>query len=140
MPVIVSSHLNAFLNPSTLRQKLVLAQQVLEDYEFDTFAFMGMSGAFVGPALAVAMDKQMILVRKPGDNSHTFHRVEGNKEAQRYIIVDDFTASGDTKRTIIQAVRNFAPDANYLGLLEVSCLYNDDVQRYKRLERPFPLS
>jgi adenine/guanine phosphoribosyltransferase-like PRPP-binding protein len=121
-------------------KKLILAQQVLQEYDFDTIAFRGMSGAFLGPSIATAMEKQMILVRKPEDKTHSKMRVEGNRAANRYVIVDDFIASGDTKRAIIDAISTWAPDANFVGLLEVHDLHQIDIDRYRQRNKPFPLS
>lgn len=140
MPQIVSGHLDEFLHVSSLRQQAILAQQVLEDYEFDTIAFRGMSGALIAPILALNLQKELILVRKPADDSHSWFKVEGNKDAQRYVIVDDFESSGKTKRTIIEAVRTFAPDANYLGFLGCAYLSAFAVGDMKLQGKPYPLS
>lgn len=116
---VSSSHMREYLRPHHLSQRLELAERALRTHEFDTLAFRGMSGAFIGPALAAKLKKEMILVRK-NDGSHSPYVTEGYKAASRYIIVDDFIDSGETKRRIIEAVQQFAPDANFVGLLAVS--------------------
>lgn len=140
MPQIVTSHLEEFLHVTTLREKVILAQQVLEDYDFDTIAFRGMSGALIAPILALNLQKELILVRKPDDDTHSWYKVEGNKSANRYVIVDDFESSGHTKRTIIEAVRGFAPDANYLGFLGCAYLSPFAVADAKTRGGIYPLS
>lgn len=125
---VASSHMASYLKPHSLRERLRLAARALKTHDFDTLAFRGMSGAFVGPALAARLGKQMILVRKPEEKSHSHLRVEGYRDTKRYIIVDDFIASGDTRDTIINAVYSFAPDAKFIGLLQVSCIDTGDFQ------------
>lgn len=122
--IVANAHMRPVLTPDSLREKIRLAQAALQGYDFDTIAFRGMSGAFLGPAIATAMNKQMILVRKPNDTSASVPMdnrlmVEGNNEAKKYVIVDDVVSTGKTKIAIIEAVSKFAPDACYLGLLDV---------------------
>jgi len=113
-----SDYLYKFLNPSRLSFYIALAVQALEGWEFDTIAFRGMSGALIAPSVAIAMKKQLIMVRKTM-SCHSDSLVEGYKEAKRYVILDDFTSSHTTRDTIIKEVSNFAPQAIYLGLLPV---------------------
>lgn len=135
---IISEHMEYYLDPQMLKKRLALACEVLEAFEFDTIAFRGMSGAFLGPSIATVLDKQMILVRKADDDSHSLYQTEGYKDVNRYIIVDDFVSSGSTKKAIIDAVTIFAPDSNFLGLLDVN-----NISRYRIDElrnHGFPLS
>jgi orotate phosphoribosyltransferase-like protein len=133
------SHLGTFLSPVDLREKLRLAEMALKTHTFDTLAFRGMSGAFLAPTLAVRLNKQMILVRKPEDSTHCRQDVEGYTEAKRYIIVDDFISSGETKQAIIQSVREFAPNANFVGMLQVKRIAVSELQDCLREGTPFPL-
>lgn len=73
---------------------------------FDAIAVRGMSGVSIGAVLAHALNKHLILVRKGDGNlkdDHSQYRIEGPlywSPLQRYIILDDFVASGYTVRTI----------------------------------------
>lgn len=139
-PNIVSSHLHTYLSPYLLANKLRIATKLLRSFDFDTIAFRGMSGALTAPTLAMRLKKQMILVRKDGDDSHTYDRVEGNRASLRYIIVDDFVSTGKTRNTIIDKVRAFAPNAEFIGLLPVSRMHDDLLEEgrkpYKLLQQP----
>lgn len=121
--------MECLIDPRQLRERLDLAAEVLATIEFDTIAFRGMSGTFLGPALAVRLGKQMILVRKDRDRDHTHYAVEGYTKASRYVIVDDFQATGSTKEAIINCVSEFAPDANFVGLLEVGYITREEIER-----------
>lgn len=136
---IYYSHLGRFLSPTHLKAFLSLAEKALNTHQFDTLAFRGMSGAFLGPALAARMNKNMILVRKPEDSTHFRQDVEGYDKAKRYIIVDDFTSSGSTKEAIIEGVRNFSPDATFVGLLEVKDIDEKELRQHVRKGTPYPL-
>lgn len=124
-------YLEKLIRTDRLKQSLELACQALMGWEFTTVAFRGVSGALIGPALALRLDKTMICVRKPKDGSHSKWRdteenlAEGDAGARRYIIADDFISSGTTAKAIFEQVKNFAPHAECLGVLEV-CRITDD--------------
>lgn len=139
MSEIDYSHLGTLLAPELLAKKLRLAASALRSYEFDTIAFRGMSGALCAPTLAMRLKKQLILVRKPEDSTHDRQDVEGFKGAKRYIIVDDFVCTGNTKRAIIKAVKEFTPEASYVGLLSVKTIEKSELEKYQRDGRPYPL-
>ena len=136
---VSSGHMYDLIDPQRLKRRIDLAKKVLRTVEFDTLAFRGMSGAFLGPTLALRLNKSMILVRKEDDDSHSFHKVEGNKLASRYVIVDDFVCSGDTQKAIIDAVAKFAPDASFVGLLEVSYITDMQIEQTIGQGHPYPL-
>ena len=99
-----------------------------------------MSGAFVGPIMSVRMGKNMILVRKEKDDTHSSYGVEGYKKAQRYVIVDDFISSGLTKDTIIDEISRFAAQAECIGLLEVARIDTGLLKLRESRKSPYPLS
>lgn len=71
--------------------------------EYDAIAFRGMSGALVVPIVAHKLKKKMIMVRK--EPSHAGRScIEGYVQSKRYIVVDDFVASGSTVNEIIQKI------------------------------------
>jgi adenine/guanine phosphoribosyltransferase-like PRPP-binding protein len=120
----------------TLQEKVKLAVEALKNHKFDTIAFSGMSGAIVAPAIALAMNKALVLVRKLNDSTHSSHRIEGNCESKRYVIVDDFIETGRTRDYIKEQMSFFAPRAKYIGLLAVSDLTENDLDHYGK---KFPL-
>lgn len=131
-----SSHMRLYLTAESLRWKLGLAERALRvcSNKFDTIAFRGMSGAFLGPPLAMQLNKGMVLVRKGVDDSHANMSLEGVKHVSRYVIVDDFVSTMATVKNIIDTVyRKIGPEAVCIGILEVEyldekrvCAYEDD--------------
>ncbi len=138
--LVTSAHMCPYLDPSSLRESISLAEEALSHIDFDTVAFRGMSGAFLGPIIAADMHKKMILVRKPEDSTHSPLKTEGNSSAKRYVIVDDFISSGRTRTAIVDAVYDFAPRAKYLGTLEVKTLDEKVVRKYKKGGKAYPLT
>lgn len=134
---IVSSHLNGYLDPVELAKKIKIAAKELAKHDFDTIAFRGMSGALIAPPLAMKLKKQLILVRKDNDDSHTLFGVEGNKLSKRYIIVDDFVCSGKTKSVIIEKVAEFAPLAEFIGMVQASYLGDKHLDAKRGPNYPF---
>lgn len=115
------SYIEPFLIPGELRKHIRMAKTALKHWEpeYDAIAFRGMSGALIAPPVARELNKSLIMVRKPGEDSHSPFDVEGDHRARRYIIVDDFISSGRTAYTILRAIKKFSPKAECLGLLDV---------------------
>lgn len=85
--------------------------------EFDTIVCSGLSGMVVAAPVAIRLRKKLCIVRKPGDDSHSFLRVEG-KSGKRWIFLDDFEVSGLTKRNVEDTMESSAhgdPNAEMIG-------------------------
>lgn len=129
-----------FLDTKRLHTYLDLAIKALKRREFDAIAFRGMSGAVAAPTIALALHKNLILVRKDEEKTHSTYVVEGCNSTLRYVIIDDFMVTGDTVRAIRKQVFKFAPQAQCIGVLAIQRLTQTNVNRYDRLALPFPLS
>lgn len=82
----------------------------LAKVDFDTMVGTGFSGSIVIPALAMAMGKDFVLIRKEGDDSHHGRgRLLGNL-GKRWIFVDDFVSSGRTRVRVIQKILDAVAD------------------------------
>jgi hypothetical protein len=108
------------LEPTNRRAYIDRTKHVLSYHHFDAIAFSGLSGALIAPILAIEMGKTLLCVRRNGEtrDSHSSRMVEGDVNAMRYIIVDDFTSTGATVRHIFDEVRKAAPSAKCIGVLE----------------------
>lgn len=109
------------------------AMKILRKHEFESIAFRGMSGALLAVPLIHSLRKTMLMCRKPEDTTHSYDgktqrtgRVEGDRAVKRYVIVDDFVASGTTVREIVAAVKLFAPEAECIGVLEMRCMHRGE--------------
>lgn len=115
------SHIAA-LNTEWVRRSVESCKETLEhrEVEFDTIAFAGMSGALFAPFLAVAMNKELLLVRKVGDTTHSLDTCEYafRSTISRILIVDDFVCSGATILRIGAEIRKWRPRARVVGVLE----------------------
>lgn len=119
-PSISAAYFGCAFHPAHMKHLIETATRLLTDQRFDAIAFRGMSGAVVAPVLAYALGKSIIMVRKPKIHSGEYHShliVEGDKNAERYLIVDDFRCSGNTVRAILEEVSNFAPESRCMGAL-----------------------
>ena len=105
-----------------LKKRIEMAMQILKKKKvcFDTIAFRGMSGAILGTSLALLLNKQIIMVRKSKQNTHSDYLVEGFRQSKKFLIVDDFVSSGNTAREIIRRVKQISPTAVCAGILEVT--------------------
>ena len=132
-----SSYMNGRLEPDKRSIQIKRAVKALRKYknEYDTIAFRGMSGALYAPELATRLKKHLIIVRKNTKDCHSGHIVEGHQTCQNYIIVDDFINTGHTVWKIRQAVKEFAPDAKCIGVLQIDELTSDRVAKNKKLSK-----
>ena len=80
------------------------AKTDLANIDFDTMVGTGFSGGVVIPTLAMAMGKQFVLVRKDNDNSHHGPGRLLGSLGKRWIFVDDFVSTGQTKRRVIEKI------------------------------------
>ena len=126
-----SSHTRKFLVPSLLKKhvdkavKLLRSKKFNKKYKFDTLAFSGYSGAMIAIPISQKIGKDLVLVRKTGEKRASSYDVEGFEGVKSYIIVDDFTCSGETVHRIQRGVKKFASDAKCLGVLCVQELAGD---------------
>src|SRR4051812_10409313 len=84
-----SGHLYNGFVPERFFETLHDIINVLSRYDFDAIAFRGLSGALFAPTVAMKMGKTLIAVRKKS-TIHSSRIVEGDYNARRYIILDDF--------------------------------------------------
>lgn len=105
MPVH-STYLHVVVNHITLPKLVTHIANLLKPHkkQFDAIAFRGLSGALIAPLVAVRMKKHFLAVRKPSEKNHSTMKVEGDFDAQRYIILDDFIDSGETIKEIITEI------------------------------------
>jgi adenine/guanine phosphoribosyltransferase-like PRPP-binding protein len=115
-----------YIRVDVLRKIVDQTAKFLSDKDFDALAFSGNSGAILGSALSLALNKPMILVRKSVEDCHSSFTCEGFHAAKRYIIVDDFVSTGSTVHYISRKVREWAPDMELVGVMQAVKLYWGD--------------
>lgn len=93
-----------------LAEVIETAQKRLADVDFDTMVGTGFSGGIVIPALALAMGKKFVLIRKETDDSHHGRGRMLGDLGERWIFVDDFVSSGRTRMRVIEKVDDAARD------------------------------
>jgi orotate phosphoribosyltransferase-like protein len=100
---------------------ITTAESMRKIFQYDTIAFSGVSGAAMAFILSHWLSVPLLCVRRAGDNSHYFNgrhsHCEGNFDAKRYMIVDDFISSGSTVNYIIDTIYKEVPAAKCVGML-----------------------
>ena len=97
-----------------LPEVLEKAQKELADVDFDTLVGTGFSGGIIIPALALAMGKKFVLIRKETDDSHHGKGELLGDLGRRWIFVDDFIGSGRTRDRVISKIQEAAEKRNML--------------------------
>lgn len=135
---IESAYLEDVLDVHSLRKVVRQLKKKLLPHtdKFDTIAFRGVSGCMIGPLLAVALNKRMVVVRKIQDNCHSSREVEGYKDAHKYIIVDDLIASGETLSLIKKQMYTFTKyNANFAKCVGIVLYANSSLASFEEYVR-----
>lgn len=108
-----AGYLSDAFNPTrTVR----VARQKLKGKAYDMLVGTGMSGALVVPVLAYALRKRYCIVRKTNDKgkaNHSEYAVEGKiRYGDRWLFVDDFVASGETRKRVHKAMATLVDKNN----------------------------
>lgn len=93
-----------------LQEVIEEAKGKLADVEFDTLVGTGFSGGVVIPALALAMGKKFVLIRKETDDSHHGKGRLLGELGEKWVLVDDFVSSGKTRRRILSKIEEAAEE------------------------------
>jgi orotate phosphoribosyltransferase len=120
MPYMSSGYLDEMLWHVGLDYRIKITTAFLRKFskKFDSIAVCGSSGLLVGPSVARAMKKNIILVRiSKNERSHTNRNVEGPGYAESYVIVDDFIETGNTVVNMIEQIKRADFNATCLGVV-----------------------
>lgn len=114
-----ASYLIDAIDPNSRDRIVQTCLEVLKNLVFDAIAFRGNSGALIAPIVAYLMNKDIICVRKDGEDSHTiFTKVEGNRLVQSYVIIDDFIDTGNTIKIIKNMIAlHLNPNAKCISIV-----------------------
>jgi adenine/guanine phosphoribosyltransferase-like PRPP-binding protein len=82
--------------------------KIMRLHNADAVAVTGKSGLSLAFATLMLIDFPLIVVRKPGENSHG-NALEGTTgvDVSRYVILDDFMSTGRTVDTIISKLSEY---------------------------------
>lgn len=122
----ISSHLKCLLEPgklaSTIKYCIERLEEISQDVEFDAIAVSGYSGSLIVAPIALALNKNIILVRKDDEVCYSKFQVEGPMDG-RYIILDDLICTGRTVSRIVRKIKqHLTPYAECNG----AYLWHDD--------------
>lgn len=99
-------------------------KEIQKEIEFDAIAFTGTSGAALAYPIQYFTGIPLILVRKDGECSHG-QRIESKNDMKiaRYLILDDFTRTGNTINSIIKKIEEECSLRNYVQPAPVCVLF-----------------
>lgn len=106
-----------------LPEVIETAQDRLKDVDFDTMVGTGFSGGVVIPALALAMGKKFVLIRKETDDSHHGKGKMLGQLGARWIFVDDFVSSGRTRGRVVEKINTAAEETSAITELVGQYMY-----------------
>lgn len=103
---MIAQFCTSYMDPALfdLGSVIETAKRALADVDFDTMVGTGFSGGVVIPALALAMGKKFVLIRKEEDDSHHGGGRLLGELGDRWIFVDDFISSGRTRTRVIEKI------------------------------------
>lgn len=143
-----ASHLTSVLqSPDHLREAMHSAEREIRNglgddlSQVSAIAVSGVSGLVLGTALALRLNKHILVVRKEQESRHSDNVVEGlhgftDQATLNYVIVDDLMSSGYTvARMQVEIDRHTCGEAKFLGIY----LYSDEVFSRKFSEAWAPI-
>ena len=88
------------------RQKIVdFCVNQVSKIDCDSIAFRGMSGALIAPIVSYITGKNLIMVRKSDDSSHSDFKIEtSSTKCKKFVIIDDFISRGKTIDNILETI------------------------------------
>lgn len=107
-----------------LSEVIETAQDRLKDVDFDTMVGTGFSGGVVIPALALAMGKKFVLIRKETDDSHHGKGQLLGQLGARWVFVDDFVSSGRTRERVIEKINTAAEEHSAVAEMVGQYMYH----------------
>lgn len=115
-------------NPLEFERAIKRATRALRPLrsEFDTIFVTGLSGMIPGAVIAHAWKKNLVVMRKPNEDSHGCF-IEGYF-GRSVVILDDFVSSGDTMVRMFDYLRDYQGGRKIVGVV-----------LYGSLSRAFPV-
>lgn len=112
-------HVNSFTD--LIKQATNALREFRKQNYFDSIAFSGYSGAAFAYPISYKLKIPLICVRKENESSHyarykTSNKVEGFYSAKKYLILDDFMATGLTIRRILKNIDAKIPEAKCIAI------------------------
>lgn len=102
-----ASHLDCCFMRKYQDKALKYIGRQLKNFDFDAFIVTGVSGIVMGSLAARKLKKQLSIVRKPSDNTHSaYHEVENFIDDAKYVFLDDLVSSGSTFRKVSTMVND----------------------------------
>lgn len=98
-----------------------------KEHKFDAIAFTGVSGAAFAFPISASLKIPLVCIRK--DKAHNLSKLEGARDINNYIIIDDFIDTGKTINKIINTIAKNESPAKLCAIF----LYSDK-SRYKNLQ------
>lgn len=97
------------------------ARRALYHVNYDTMVGTGLSGSLVVPILARRLRKHWMIVRKPDDKSTHSSMLGEGKLGERWLFVDDFVASGETRVRTLQTIEEIVKRARRKAITLDGC-------------------
>ena len=120
---------------------LVLKEVEEKKYEFDAIAVRGTSGLLVGSIVAHLLGKEICIVRKNNEGSHSLFNVEGPEGIEpKFLIIDDCVDSGETIVHILAAIKASSEGAKCVGAIMYNRLVDKEFWLGQRTYSPDELA
>lgn len=114
-----ASYLKTIFNRELREKSIDIIMSGLKDVDFDSFVITGVSGIAFGAVLADRMGKEITIVRKSDDSSHSWCKVENIHKNMKVIFLDDFIETGTTLINVLMTLKgegSYFNAENFLGI------------------------
>ena len=108
-------YLEEALRPVNRTEIINRTIKYLKGIKFNSVVVSGASGLAIGPIIAYKLRKNLVIIRKPKEKTHSDDMVEGQL-GKSYIIIDDFIDTGATIRRILRTIAKDGQWAKCVGV------------------------
>lgn len=117
MEIECADHLLTLFDKQRFKKTIKRVIRALSPHKnkFDSIVCLGASGLIV-PPICLELNKNMIVVRKQNEKTHSRFPVEGKKNLKNYVFLDDILESGGSASFMLKQMKLFNPDAVCQGL------------------------
>jgi orotate phosphoribosyltransferase len=107
------------LTPQRIKESVTAAVKLFRGVKtrYTFIVCSGYSGVLIAPHVVLAVNKELIIVRKSAQNTHGMLVEQHNIRGKDYIILDDFIQTGDTVRRIIEILQKEKPHLKCVGIV-----------------------
>jgi len=105
---------------------IAIAKKTLKNVDFDTMVGIGLSGVLTVAKLSEPLKKYALYLRKDANSTHSLSYEEGSI-GNKWILIDDLIASGETLKVVCERVKNILAEHKHESKFVGAYIYQGSI-------------